>query len=118
MITSGVIVGSFDRVFEITADTVGQGTWQLRFMKRLTLPAFHCLQPQPGVGTTGQWDFSERSCSHFLPIWRQAVSFTLCPERETSHTCSSCVAWDVGDSGILQKLQRIRDSCLAGGTPR
>lgn len=108
VVASRVTVGSSDSVFEITATTMGQRTLQMEFMMRLTLPARHCVQPQPGVGNSGQWDFSERSCSCSLPIQRQANSFALCPEREMSHICSSCCL------GVWVNLEFCRNSKESG----
>lgn len=45
----------------------------------------------------------------------QAVS-SLRVLREKRATFVAAVVWVVGDSGILQKLQRIGDGYLAGGT--
>lgn len=77
-----------------------------------------CMPLGPATAWSGNHravGFSERSCSRSSPTRRQAVC-SVCVLREKRATFVAAVVWAAGDSGILQKLQRIGDSYLAGGT--
>lgn len=87
------------------------------YEERLVLPTLHCPPPQPAVGTPGSGAFQKghvyMSCIHM-----EAGSRPHSVLRGEGAMFAAAVVGGGSDSGILQELERTRDSCLAGLTRR